>query len=66
MAKGLTIEEARKLTNKDVAQALGGLPSQKMHCSNLACDALQKAIDDYLGLSGESKEVKCCQGCQEE
>jgi nitrogen fixation NifU-like protein len=48
MAKGLTIEEALKLSNKDVADELGGLPQQKMHCSNLGADALHKAIQDYL------------------
>jgi len=48
MAKGLTIEEALKLSNKDVADELGGLPQQKIHCSNLGADALHKAIQDYL------------------
>ena len=48
MAKGLTIEGALKLSNKDVADELGGLPQQKMHCSNLGADALHKAIQDYL------------------
>ena len=47
LAKGKTIEEAKELTNKDVAQALGGLPPQKLHCSNLAADALHKAIEDW-------------------
>ncbi len=47
LAKGKTIEEAEKLTNKIIAEALGGLPGTKMHCSNLAADALHKAIDDY-------------------
>ncbi|AZR73081.1 Fe-S cluster assembly scaffold protein NifU [Anoxybacter fermentans] len=49
MVKGKTIEEAKKITNKMVAEELGGLPPVKMHCSNLAADALQKAIADYLG-----------------
>ena len=48
MAKGLTIEEALKLSNKDVADELGGLPQQKIHYSNLGADALHKAIQDYL------------------
>jgi len=48
LAKGLTIDKALKLSNKDVADELGGLPPQKMHCSNLGADALHKAIQDYL------------------
>ena len=47
MAKGKTLDEASKITNKDVAEELGGLPKNKMHCSNLGADALQMAIDDY-------------------
>ncbi len=47
MAIGKTLEEAKELTRKDVADALDGLPPQKMHCSNLAADALHKAIEDY-------------------
>lgn len=47
MAKGKTIDEAIKLTRNDVADALGGLPPIKMHCSNLATDALAAAIEDY-------------------
>ncbi len=44
---GKSIEEAKKVTNKDVAKALEGLPKNKMHCSNLGADALQLAIKDY-------------------
>jgi len=47
MAKGKTLEEAKKITNADVAEGLGGLPKNKMHCSNLGADALHKAIEDY-------------------
>lgn len=47
MAKGKTIEEAKKITNKDVAKALEGLPKNKLHCSNLGADALHMAIEDY-------------------
>lgn len=47
MVKGKTLPEAEKMTNREVAQALGGLPPAKMHCSNLAADALKKAIADY-------------------
>jgi len=47
MAKGKGIEEAKRITNKDVAQALEGLPKNKLHCSNLGADALHLAIKDY-------------------
>jgi nitrogen fixation NifU-like protein len=47
MAKGKTLEEALTISNKTVAEALDGLPPQKMHCSNLAADALHAAIEDY-------------------
>jgi len=46
LAKGKSLDEAKKITNKDVAKALGQLPPIKVHCSNLAADALQKAIGD--------------------
>lgn len=48
MVKGKTLEEARKLSNKAVTEALGGLPPAKMHCSVLAEEAIQAAIQDYL------------------
>jgi len=47
MAKGKTIEEALKITNRSVAEELGGLPKNKLHCSNLGADALHAAIKDY-------------------
>ncbi|MDQ7095531.1 Fe-S cluster assembly scaffold protein NifU [Desulfosporosinus sp. PR] len=47
MVKGKTIEEALVISNAAVAEALGGLPPAKMHCSNLAADALHAAIKDY-------------------
>jgi len=47
MAKGKTLDEAIKITRNDVAEKLGGLPPQKMHCSNLGADALHAAIKDY-------------------
>jgi len=47
LVKGKTLEEAEKLTRDDVAKELGGLPDVKMHCSNLASDALKEAIKDY-------------------
>lgn len=47
MIKGMTVEEALKVTNKKVVETLGGLPSQKLHCSVLAEEAIKKAIEDY-------------------
>jgi len=47
IAKGKTLDEALAITNKMVAEELGGLPTAKLHCSNLAADALHKAIEDY-------------------
>jgi nitrogen fixation protein NifU and related proteins len=47
LAKGKTLDEALKITRQDVADELDGLPTQKMHCSNLAADALHRAIEDY-------------------
>ena len=47
LAKGKHVDEAYKITRNDVANELDGLPPQKMHCSNLAADALQEAIKDY-------------------
>ena len=53
LAKGKTLEQAMKLTKKDVADSLGNLPPVKMHCSNLAADALHKAIIDYKNKKGK-------------
>lgn len=47
MAIGKTLDEAEEISNKSVAESLGGLPPAKMHCSNLAADGLHKAIEDY-------------------
>ena len=54
LAKGKTLDEATKITRGDVAEELGGLPPIKMHCSNLAADALHEAIKDYRKRRGES------------
>ncbi|MEW6523899.1 MAG: Fe-S cluster assembly scaffold protein NifU [Bacillota bacterium] len=47
MVKGKSLDEAMKVTNRNVAEALGGLPPNKMHCSNLAADAVHLAIKNY-------------------
>ena len=47
MAKGKTLDEAMAITNESVAEELGGLPKNKMHCSNLGADALHEAIANY-------------------
>ena len=69
LIKGKSIDEALQITNKVVAEALGGLPPVKMHCSVLAEDALKAAIDDYLkkstgkGLPGfKPHEDEACAG----
>ena len=56
LAKGKTLEEAMKITRDDVADELDGLPPKKMHCSNLAADALHEAIKDYRRKKGELVE----------
>lgn len=58
IVKGKTIEEALQVTNQAVAEALDGLPPAKMHCSNLAADALHKAIEDYRNNSVQSQKLK--------
>ena len=55
LAIGKTIEEALKITRNDVAENLEGLPPVKMHCSNLAADALHAAIEDYLKKEGRGE-----------
>lgn len=53
MVKGKTLAEALEISNQAVAEALGGLPPAKMHCSNLAADALHEAIKDYMQKEGK-------------
>ena len=56
IVKGKTVEDALKISNKAVAEALGGLPPIKMHCSVLAEQALKSAIDDYLSKKEKKKQ----------
>ena len=58
MVKGKTIEEAEKITWKDAAETLGGLPPVKVHCSVLAADALHSALEIYVEKNGLEKEKK--------
>lgn len=53
MVKGKNLDEALEISNQAVAEALGGLPPAKMHCSNLAADALHEAIKDYIAKKGK-------------
>jgi len=55
MAKGKTLDEALAITKEDIANALGGLPPQKLHCSVLASDGLRAAIQDYYQRQGISE-----------
>jgi len=79
MAKGKTLEEAMAITNEKVAEELGGLPKNKLHCSNLGADALHAAVEDYRAKSapgvpkekaaapahahGEHEDVSSCPYC---
>lgn len=57
LVKGKTLEEALKISNKTVAEALDGLPANKLHCSVLAEEALQAAIEDYKKRSGKAGPI---------
>ena len=61
MIKGMKVEEAEKITNEDIAQFLGGLPKEKMHCSVMGREALEAAIADYRGvdLPSADGEIIC-------
>jgi nitrogen fixation NifU-like protein len=58
LAKGKTIDEAMQISRASVAESLGGLPPVKMHCSNLAADALHAAIEDYQKKQKSKEEVE--------
>ncbi len=56
LVKGKTVKEALSISNRAVAEALGGLPPIKMHCSVLAEEALKAALDDYVARQGKKPE----------
>lgn len=70
MVKGKSIEDALNLTNKEVVNALGGLPAHKLHCSVLAEEAIKSAIKDYYDKNGISynknlfPDCEHCEGCR--
>ena len=67
MIKGKTIDEALALTNKDVVDALGGLPAHKLHCSVLAAEAIKSAVKDYYdrnGIAYDHSKFPDCESCE--
>ena len=67
MIKGKTLEEATAVTNKQVVEALGGLPAHKLHCSVLAEEAIKSAVKDYYdknGIKYDHSKFPDCAGCE--
>ena len=70
MIKGKTVEEALAITNKDVVDALGGLPAHKLHCSVLAEEAIKSDVKDYYDRNGiaydhsQFPDCESCEGCR--
>ena len=66
MIKGKTIDQALAVTNRQVVDALGGLPAHKLHCSVLAEEAIKKALQDYFDRNGipyDEKDFPACEHC---
>ncbi|MCX5853541.1 MAG: Fe-S cluster assembly protein NifU [Deltaproteobacteria bacterium] len=63
MIKGMTVEEAMKVTNQDIAAYLGGLPQEKMHCSVMGKQALEKAVEHYQGISSKEQTAQIVCEC---
>ena len=67
MIKGKTLEEATAVTNKQVVEALGGLPAHKLHCSVLAEEAIKSAVKDYYDKNGivyDKSKFPDCESCE--
>lgn len=67
MIKGKTLAQALAVTNKDVVEALGGLPAHKLHCSVLAEEAVKSAVKNYYdknGIAYEKAQFPDCEGCE--
>ena len=67
MIKGKTVEDALAISNKDVVDALGGLPAHKLHCSVLAEEAIKSAVKDYYdrnGIAYDHSQFPDCENCE--
>lgn len=63
LIKGKSLDEALKISNKDVIASLGGLPPAKVHCSVLAEEAIKAAVADYYKRNGIENDIQLCEGC---